>query len=196
MTRADSGRRHKWWRESELAYIRDHAGRVPAREIRKALRVSREQLKGAVRWMRARGEDVDLRCFTSRTLVCPSCGMARTLFGSEGVCEPCRLARRLAETEAEIADLLPLLSPADRATYERTDAQRETRGDPMPASPRTSGMGPYDRAMAEERHDIAMERWQAARLRRLLKAAQKRKERVSKKAKEGRKDFPSVQNPS
>lgn len=196
MTRADSGRRHKWWRESELAYIRDHAGRVPAREIRKALRVSREQLKGAVRWMRARGEDVDLRCFTSRTLVCPSCGMARTLFGSEGVCEPCRLARRLAETEAEIADLLPLLSPADRATYERTDAQRETRGDPMPASPRTSGMGPYDRAMAEERHDIAMERWQAARLRRLLKAAQKRKERVSKKAKEGRKDFPPYQNPS
>lgn len=196
MTRADSGRRHKWWRESELAYIRDHAGRVPAREIRKALRVSREQLKGAVRWMRSRGEDVDLRCFTSRTLVCPSCGMARTLFGSEGVCEPCRLARRLAETEAEIADLLPLLSPADRATYERTDAQRETRGDPMPASPRTSGMGPYDRAMAEERHDIAMERWQAARLRRLLKAAQKRKERVSKKAKEGRKDFPPDQNPS
>lgn len=57
-------------------------------------------------------------------------------------------------------------------------------------------MGPYDRAMAEERHDIAMERWQAARLRRLLKAAQKRKERVSKKAKEGRKDFPPVQNPS
>lgn len=196
MTRADSGRRHKWWRESELAYIRDHAGREPAREIRKALRVSREQLKGAVRWMRARGEDVDLRCFTSRTLVCPSCGMARTLFGSEGVCEPCRLARRLAETEAEIADLLPLLSPADRATYERTDAQRETRGDPMPASPRTSGMGPYDRAMAEERRDIAMERWQAARLRRLLKAAQKRKERVSKKAKEGRKDFPPGQNPS
>lgn len=196
MARADSGRRHKWWRESELAYIRDHAGSEPAREIRKALRVSREQLKGAVRWMRARGEDVDLRCFTSRTLVCPSCGMARTLFGSEGVCEPCRLARRLAETEAEIADLLPLLSPADRATYERTDAQRETRGDPMPASPRTSGMGPYDRAMAEERHDIAMERWQAARLRRLLKAAQKRKERVSKKAKEGRKDFPPGQNPS
>lgn len=39
MTRADSGRRHKWWRESELAYIREHAGRVPAREIRKALRV-------------------------------------------------------------------------------------------------------------------------------------------------------------
>lgn len=196
MTRADSGRRHKWWRESELAYIREHAGRVPAREIRKALRVSREQLKGAVRWMRGRGEDVDLRCFSPRTLVCPSCGMARTLFGAEGICEPCRLSRRLAETEAEIAGLLPLLSTTDRATYERTEAQRETRGDPMPATPRTSGMGAYDRAVAMERHDIAMERWQAARLRRLLKAAQKRKERVSKKAREARKDFPFEQNPS
>lgn len=186
MTRADSGRRHKWWRESELAYIRERAGRVPAREIRKALRVSREQLKGAVRWMRARGEDVDLRCFRPKTLVCPSCGMARTLFGSEGVCEPCRLARRLADTEAEIADLLPLLSAPDRATYERTEAKRETRCDPMPASPRTAGMTAYERARAEERHDVAMERWQAARLRRLLKAAQKRKERVSKKARESR----------
>lgn len=196
MTRADSGRRHKWWRESELAYIRERAGKVPAREIRKALRVSREQLKGAVRWMRARGEDVDLRCFSPRTLVCPSCGMARTLFGAEGICEPCRLSRRLAETEAEIAELLPLLSAPDRATYERTEAQRETRGDPMPATPRTSGMGAYDRAVAMERHDIAMERWQAARLKRLLKAAQKRKERVSKKAREARKDFPFEQNPS
>lgn len=196
MTRADSGRRHKWWRESELAYIRERAGKVPAREIRKALRVSREQLKGAVRWMRARGEDVDLRCFSPRTLVCPSCGMARTLFGAEGICEPCRLSRRLAETEAEIAELLPLLSAPDRATYERTEAQRETRGDPMPATPRTSGMGAYDRAVAMERHDIAMERWQAARLKRLLKAAQRRKERVSKKAREARKDFPFEQNPS
>lgn len=186
MTRADSGRRHKWWRESELAYIRERAGKVPAREIRKALRVSREQLKGAVRWMRARGEDVDLRCFSPRTLVCPSCGMARTLFGAEGICEPCRLSRRLAETEAEIAGLLPLLSAPDRATYERTEAKRETRCDPMPASPRTAGMTAYERARAEERHDIAMERWQAARLRRLLKAAQKRKERVSKKVRESR----------
>lgn len=196
MTRADSGRRHKWWRESELAYIREHAGRVPAREIRKALRVSREQLKGAVRWMRARGEDVDLRCFSPRTLVCPSCGMARTLFGAEGICEPCRLSRRLAETEAEIAGLLPLLSAPDRATYERTEAQRETRGDPMPATPRTAGMTAYERARAEEAHDMAMERWQAARLKRLLKAAQKRKERVSKKVRKARKDFPFEQNPS
>lgn len=194
--RADSGRRHKWWRESELAYIREHAGRVPAREIRKALRVSRNQLKHAAARMREAGEDVDLRCFRPRTLVCPSCGMGRTLFGSEGVCEPCRLARRLADTEAEIADLLPLLSPADRETYERTEAKRETRGDPMPASPRTSGMTAYERARAEEAHDMAMERWQAARLKRLLKAAQKRKERVSRKVKTGRKDLPFEQNPS
>ena len=187
MTRCDKGRRHKWWRESELAYIREHAGRVPAREIRKALRVSRNQLKHAAARMREAGEDVDLRCFSPRTVVCPSCGMARTLFGSEGICEPCRLSRRLTETEAEIAGLLPLLSPADRAVYERTEAQRETRGDPMPSAPRTAGMSAYERARAEERHDMAMERWQAARLHRMLKAAQKRKERVSRKVGKGRK---------
>ena len=196
MTRSDRGRRHKWWRESELAYIRDHAGRVPAREIRKALRVSRNQLKHAAARMREAGEDVDLRCFRPRTLVCPSCGCARTLFGAEGICEPCRLARRLAETEAEISDLLPLLSAEDRATYERTEAQRETRGDPMPATPRTAGMTAYERARASEAHDIAMERWQAARLKRLLKAAQKRRQRVSKKVPLGGKDLPLNENPS
>ena len=196
MTRSDRGRRHKWWRESELAYIRDHAGRVPAREIRKALRVSRNQLKHAAARMREAGEDVDLRCFRPRTLVCPSCGCARTLFGAEGICEPCRLARRLAETEAEISDLLPLLSAEDRATYERTEAQRETRGDPMPAAPRTAGVTAYERARASEAHDIAMERWQAARLKRLLKAAQKRRQRVSKKVPLGGKDLPLNENPS
>lgn len=196
MTRSDSGRRHKWWRESELAYIREHAGRVPARDIRKALRVSRNQLKHAAARMRDAGEDVDLRCFSPRTVVCPSCGCARTLFGAEGICEPCRLARRLAETEAETAELLPLLSAKDRATYERTEAQRETRGEPMPAAPRTAGMTAYERARAEEAHDIAMERWQAARLKRLLKAAQKRKQRVAKKVRSSRKDLPFGENPS
>ena len=34
---------------------------------------------------------------------------------------------------------------------------------------------------------MAMERWQAARLHRMLKAAQKRKERVSRKVGKGRK---------
>lgn len=196
MTRCDRGRRHKWWRESELAYIREHAGRVPAREIRKALRVSRNQLKHAAARMRDAGEDVDLRCFSPRTVVCPSCGCARTLFGAEGICEPCRLARRLAETEAETAELLPLLSAEDRATYERTEAQRETRGDPMPSAPRTAVMTAYERARAEEAHDIAMERWQAARLKRLLKAAQKRKQRVAKKVRSSRKDLPFGENPS
>lgn len=181
MTRSDAGRRHHRWRESELAYIREHAGRVPAREIRRALRLSKSQLDNAVRLMRARGEAVSLRCFRPRTAVCPSCGCARSLFGREGICEPCRLRRRLAEIEADVAALLPLLGPEDRAVYERTESARESRVDPMPVKPPAGGLDPYSAARAEERYDLAMERWLSTQLRRRIKAAQKRKDRISKK---------------
>lgn len=187
MTRRDKGRRHHSWRTAEFDYIREYAGKIPAREIRRNLRLSKNQLDNAVRLMVARGERISLRCFTPRTLICPACGCARTRFGREGICEPCRLRRRLGEVEAECAGLLPLLSPADRATYERTEAKRESSSEPMPVRRPTAGLDPYRAARAEEDYDVAVERWQVRELRRRLKAAQRRKERISKKVEERRK---------
>lgn len=189
MTRSDKGRRHHVWRESELAYIRERAGRVPAREIRRALRLSKNQLDNAVRLMVARGERVSLRCFVPRTAVCPSCGRARSLFGRDGICEPCRLGRRLSEVESDCAALLALLPAAERERYAETEAERGGRPEPMPRRPPTAGLDPYRAARAEEEGDLAAERWAVRALRRRLRAAQKRRERISKKVGEGRKSL-------
>ena len=182
MTRSDKGRRHHSWSTAELDYIREHAGRVPAREIRRALKLSKNQFDNAVRTMVANGERISARCFTPRTAVCPSCGCARSLFGKEGICEPCRLRRRLAEVEADCSALLAMLTASERETYGGTEAERGGRAsDPMPVRRPTAGLDPYRAAKAEEDYDLAMERWASRTLRRRLKAAQKRKERISKK---------------
>lgn len=73
-------------------------------------------------------------------------------------------------------------SPLDeRDTYEKTEAETESRRDPMPKAPNTEGLSYYERAKAEEAHALACEECLAGNLRREIKAAQKRKERISKK---------------
>lgn len=53
----------------------------------------------------------------------------------------------------------------------------------MPPPPSLAGLGRYERARAEEAREIAVEDWLARNLRRQVKAAQKRKERIEKKLK-------------
>ena len=73
------------------------------------------------------------------------------------------------------------LTAEERRTYERTECGRESRADPMPQAPDTSGMSRYAADKAAEAHDEAMERWLCRYLYRRVKAAQKRKERIEKK---------------
>ena len=73
------------------------------------------------------------------------------------------------------------LPAEERRTYERTECGRESRADPMPQAPDTSGMSRYAADKAAEAHDEAMERWLCRYLYRRVKAAQKRKERIEKK---------------
>lgn len=103
------------------------------------------------------------------------------LLGSEGICEACRRSQQLARIEAEVADLLARLPESERALYAETEAERETSGEPMPAMRSTKGLSRYRAAKAEEQNDLAMEQWRVRRLRRLVKAAQKRKERIRRK---------------
>ena len=83
-----------------------------------------------------------------------------------------------------ISDLMAQLTPEQRAVYEKSEAQRESRADPMPRKPPTDGMDRYEKARASEEYDAAMEKWAEAYLRRRIKAAQKRKERIQEKADE------------
>lgn len=194
--RSDTGRRHHWWSTADIEFIRESAGRVPERQIRKELRVSREALRAAVRKMRAAGEDVDLRCHQSALVMCPECGARRSTFGRGGICVPCARRRQLAAIEGRAARLLAMLPPDERGAYADTEAERETLPGPKPVMPPTAGMTRYEREVAEDRYDRAMERWSADYWSRRCRAAQKRKERISEKLVEMRKDLPPEQNPS
>lgn len=181
MTR--KGARQRSWTTAELRFLRKNAGRMPRRELSRCLKRGAAAVKQQAYRMRATGEDVDLRCFEPRLSTCPSCGALRSRMGSEGICEPCRRRRQLAKVQGRISDLLAQLPPEERAVYGETEAETESTWDPMPPPPSLAGLSRYERARAEEAREIALEDWLTRNLRRQVKAAQKRKERIQKKLK-------------
>ena len=177
------GARRRDWTTAELRFLRENAGILERRAICRSLRRSRYAVESKVRDLRRDGLDVSLRCFRSRLSTCPACGALRLRMGSEGICEPCRRRRQLAKVHHRIADLLAQLPPAERAVYGETEAETESAWDPMPPPPPLAGLDSYQRARAREAREIAVEDWLARNLRRQVKAAQKRKERIQKKLK-------------
>lgn len=172
------------WTTSEEAYLLENAGKVPVRELCRHLRKSRDAVLSKARHMREEGRPVVLRCFTPRTEICPACGCSRATLGVVGICLPCRKREQLAAIEARIAELMPMLPKAYRDRYEETEAERGSKADPIPRPPSVpKGTPYYVRMKAQERWEIEVERAVIRNLEREIKAAQKRKERIEKKAK-------------
>lgn len=180
MTR--KGARQRPWTTREVDRLVELAGRVPRREICRELRRSRKSVESEAARLRARGVPVDLRCHVTAMEPCPSCGRMSALMGRDGICEACRREAQLARIEADTARLLAALPEAEREAYARTEAERETAGEPMPALLPTRGVSRYRAARNAELNERALELWRTQRLRRLVKAAQKRRERIRKKA--------------
>lgn len=172
------------WTTGDLKRVAELAGTMPERELRRRLKLSRNQLKYAVNRLRSLGVAVTTRYYEPKLETCPVCGCRRATLGKDGICEPCRLKRQLEEIEWRVSELMARLTPEQRAVYERSEAQRESRADPMPKPRPTDGLDGYERAKASEEHDAAMEAWAAAYLKRRVKAAQKRKERIQEKVNE------------
>ena len=172
------------WTTGDLREVERLAGKMPAAEIRKRMRLSKRQLRYAQELLRAEGRDVSLRFWETRLEVCPSCGHMRSMTDGSGICEPCRLRRRLAATNAAISRLLAELPPEQRAIYADTEAELESSMEPLPPLPSTRGLGRYERARVEEEHELEVERVTTDNLRRRLKAAQRRKERIERKVSE------------
>lgn len=176
------GAKRRDWTTSDTAYLIENAGKVPRREICRHLKRSRSAVYARVRDLKRQGIQISLRVCTSDEAVCPSCGNASTLMGKEGICEPCRRRDQLAAINARIADLWPLLTQQQRDKYEETDAETESRRDPYPPPPTvTASMTNYTRQKLMRDWRMACERVEVANLKREIKAAQKRKERIEKK---------------
>lgn len=177
------GSRRNDWTVAEEQFLVANAGRIPKRDICQMLKRSSNSVKMKAAALRRNGVDVCLRYYHPTLEPCPSCGKPSATIDRSGRCEPCRRRDQLAGIHARIADLLPLLSPEERDIYERTEAKVESKADPLPEAPDTEGMTAYRRAYAEEAHAIAVEACVSSNLRRAVKAAQKRKERIEKKVK-------------
>lgn len=175
------GARCRPWSVSEVRYLVENAGRMPKRDICRHLRRSSRSVECKAYHLRGEGVAIDLRHHVPRLSTCPACGRLSSRMGRDGICEPCRRRAQLAEVHARIAELMALLPPEERATYEATEAEVESRRDPMPPSPVTAGLSAYARDRAEEAHAIACEEALTRNILREVKAAQKRKERVEKK---------------
>lgn len=178
-----AGARRNDWNTDEVRFLLDNAGAIPQREICRRLRRSAKSVESMAYRLRKRGHAIDLRCYQPNTITCPSCGRRSATAKETGICRPCTLRRRLAATEGQIAELMQRLPPEVRAIYEETEAEKGSRTfDPMPRTPAyVEPPTRYRRLRDEEAHDRAMEEWEARRVQRELKAAQKRKERIRRK---------------
>ncbi len=181
-----AGARRNDWQLDEVRYLLDNAGSVPKHEICRKLRRSSKSVECMASRLRKQGHAIDLRCYQSQAITCPSCGRSSLTTRETGICRPCTLRRRLAATEGQISDLLRRLPPDVRSIYEDTEAEKGARIiDPMPRMPtRPEPPTRYQRLRDEESYDKAMEEWEARRLQRELKAAQKRKERIQRKVRD------------
>lgn len=174
------------WTGEEVRFLIDNAGLMPKREICRRLRKSAKSVESMAYRLRKGGHAIDLRCFEPSATVCPSCGRSSLTAKETGICRPCTLRRRLAATEGQISDLLRRLPPDVRAIYAGTEAEKGPRTfDPMPRMPAYAEQPTrYRRLRDEEAHDRDMEEWEARRIQRELRAAQKRKERIQRKVRE------------
>lgn len=160
----------------------EHAGRIPRREICKNLRRSTESVRYMAKRLRVYGTDISLRCYVPQVGICPACGCRRGTLGETGICEVCERREQLATIHGRIAELMLLLPPKEQETYGETEAETESRIDPKPKPPTIPpGASYYRRAKAEEAHDLAVEAWAVKNIKREIKAAQKRKERIEDK---------------
>ncbi len=177
------GAKRSDWTTEEVRFLLDNAGRIPQREICRRLKRSRKAVEHMASRLRKQGHAIDLRCYQSAATTCPACGRRSFTARETGICRPCTLRRRLTATDGQISDLMARLPPEVRAIYEETEAETGSRAvDPMPrrafyATKPTN----YQRLKDEDEYDRAMEDWEARRIHRELKAAQKRKERIQRK---------------
>lgn len=179
-------RRAKVWTTKDLKQVYELVGKIPPREIRRKLRLSKRQLYYACELLRKQGKNVTLRCYTSRLDYCPACGCRRSTLGSYGICEPCRKTKQLEDIKYRSALIFEQLPMHERAVYEETDTEIGSNSIPMPKPRSLKGLNSYERAKAIDDYDLAMEQWSIANLTRQVKSAQKRKERMEKKLKESR----------
>lgn len=180
MTLSAAATRPRKWTEGDLRFLLENAGRVPVEKLCRGLRRDRAEVEDVAARVRATGYPIGLTVET-----CPMCGSRAPIVYNLGICLPCSRRRAYENTQRQISEILPLLAPEDRATYEDTEADcgcRALDAMPEPTGRPTSGATPAELMAYEEGRCAQVAEWEARQIQRRVKAAQKRKERIALKA--------------
>lgn len=185
MTR--KGARQEPWTTEDVRYLLENAGIVPKREICRHLKRSGESVKQKAKMLRARGYAIDLRHYEELTVICPSCGEARSKEGrwryGSGICDVCRMREQHAEALRRQSDAYAALTISQRLVYDRTQAQiGDSELPTRPPSPKVDGLAPNRARRLRELHAIDVERWQKKCLTMLTNAAKTRTKRMREKS--------------
>lgn len=173
----------KVWTTGDLARVANLAGTMPSRELRRKLKLSKNQLAYAINQLHKMGVAVSTRYYESKLELCPACGQARSTIDKSGICRPCKLKRQLIGIEWRISDLLTRLPAHERSIYETTEAERESNSGTKPEQSTVCDASRYTKSKTADDYAIALERWETDYLERKVRAAQKRKERIERKVK-------------
>ncbi|MBR3326474.1 MAG: hypothetical protein IKG22_04040 [Atopobiaceae bacterium] len=168
------------WTTEELGYLLENAGRVPIGDLCEAMGRPRETLEAVAARVRECGYPISLT-----TATCPMCGRSAPLDWKTGICKPCLHVAWHAEVQRQISEILPFLSAEDRAVYENSEAGvgQPRVCEQMPKPPVLSrDASEADRMRAEDAYCLELVEWETRRSYRILRAAQKRKERIRRKA--------------
>ncbi len=145
------------WTTYEIAYLKENAGIVPAREIQFMLKRSYKSVHHMANRL-----GLSLRVPTWTLEWCDECANWRSRINPKtGRCSICQTKLNIESEEDKCADVLSRMSPRQREIYETNEAKRGRRKAYLraPKYPDLSGMSNYYASKKKEEYFRELERW-------------------------------------
>ena len=175
------------WTTSEVKRLEELAGRAPVAEICEELGRSEPSVRSKAADLRANGMRISLKHYESPLVWCPSCATWRTkVFKRTGECLVCRLEERVDRAKRRCDEALDGLSDEARAEFLSKQFIKGSSIPPRPALKHAESLSAYERAKRDAEHAVLVERWEAARLRKMANAEKTRLSRIRRKARDSR----------
>lgn len=152
------------WTTGEIRYLREHAGKVPLREICRHLRRSTRSVAVMAGRMR-----LSLRCYTSKLVWCPRCAAWReSVSAKTGHCRICAKRDALERAKLRTAAAYAKLPAAKKLVIDEKMSKYSSDPGPRPVHPAPFSGSHYANQKAEEEYSVALERWELGRLTKLV----------------------------
>lgn len=167
------------WTDAERVYLENAAGKLPLKQISEALERSTSSITAEADCL-----ELSLDCPSAQFVWCDKCATWRTRLNVRtGWCRVCTAREQLRGREEACAEALFLLKPNERAIYEKTEAERQTKR--LPPHPVKRFVPPIEsgkRSEEDARYLAEVEEWECRVLKLRYDAAKTRLRRMRQKS--------------